>query len=137
MELLLNLFWLMLALSAVVILRRQPSFARNPVGPFRPRLFLVLGCLLALLFPVVSASDDLHPINQEMEEFSASKRIVKQPPNLKSPSWGTHSAPPAQTVAVAFFMPDNRSRRSALKYLCVPPRPTQAGTILYRGPPAS
>ena len=137
MELLLNLLWMMLALAAVAVLLRQPSSARNSGVLGRFRFFLLLGCILALLFPVVSATDDLHPINQAMEEFSSSKRIVKPPPNAKVPLGGTHRTPAVQPATVAFFGPDNSNPGSALEYLRVPPKPAPAGPILYRGPPMS
>ena len=59
MELLLNLFWVMLAIPAALIWWRERRFARN-LGHlcFSPSL-VSLVCLLALLFPVVSATDDM------------------------------------------------------------------------------
>ena len=39
---------------------------------------LALGCLLVLLFPIISATDDLHAMRAEMEEPGASKRSVRQ-----------------------------------------------------------
>jgi hypothetical protein len=47
---------------------------------------LLLSCILVLLFPVVSATDDLHAMRQEMEESSLSKRMVKQSGGDKSSS---------------------------------------------------
>ena len=78
MELLLNLFWLTLAVPAVWIWRHESACAedRRRFGRLRP--FLLLGCILMLLFPVVSATDDLHAMGQEIEESSPSKRLVKQ-----------------------------------------------------------
>ncbi len=78
MELLLNLLWLMLALPALLIWRHDRSSGRNLSGSYRSRSFLLLGCLLALLFPVVSATDDLHALRPEIEEAISTKRIVKQ-----------------------------------------------------------
>ena len=69
MELLLNLVWVSLALAAFL------GFARGRTTthiPYRKSL-IALGCALLLLFPVVSASDDLHPTQAVMEE--ASKRV--------------------------------------------------------------
>ena len=137
MELLLNLLWLMLALAAVAVLRHQPSSVRNSEGLGHLRFFLLLGCVLALLFPVVSATDDLHPINQEMEEFSASKRIVKPAPTAKVPLGGPHRTPAVQPACVLLFTPDHASRGSALEHLRVLPKPAPASPINYRGPPAS
>jgi hypothetical protein len=66
MELFLNLCWLTLLLPAYLLWRR-----RVMSEPWTRASFVIictLGCALVLLFPVVSASDDLHDIGQAMEE---------------------------------------------------------------------
>src|SRR5208283_5965671 len=66
MELFLNLCWLALLLPAYLLWRRRISSQ-----PWTRASFVIictLGCALVLLFPVVSASDDLHAIGQAMEE---------------------------------------------------------------------
>jgi hypothetical protein len=76
MELLLNLIWITLALGAFVALarRRQISFRTDRVLRVNDvKALLALFCALALLFPVVSASDDLHPSQAVLED--ATKRI--------------------------------------------------------------
>jgi hypothetical protein len=75
MELLLNIFWLTSALFALGLWWRD-SLSTQP-GQVRSRLpkFLLLSCILILLFPVVSVTDDLHPLRPEMEESSPSKKI--------------------------------------------------------------
>jgi hypothetical protein len=78
MELLLNLLWLTLALPALWVWRRAPEEACGSPTVQQLRAFLILSCLLVLLFPVVSATDDLHAMQQEMEESSPSKRTVRQ-----------------------------------------------------------
>lgn len=78
MELLLNLVWLTLALPALWVWRRVPEEGCGFRVSLRFRAFLILSCLLMLLFPVVSATDDLHAMQQEMEESSPSKRTVRQ-----------------------------------------------------------
>jgi hypothetical protein len=78
MELLLNLLWLTLALPAIWMWRNQSVSAKN-CGCFdRTRPIVLFGCVLMLLFPVISATDDLHAMRQEIEESSPSKRVVKQ-----------------------------------------------------------
>jgi hypothetical protein len=69
MELFLNLCWVSLLLPAW-LLWRQRTFATGAGHPAaRPLVFVcALGCVLVLLFPVISASDDLHPMRAEMEE---------------------------------------------------------------------
>ncbi len=71
MELLLNLFWVLLA--ALVLCRW--SRGRNHL---RSRAHLIaLICLLALLFPVISATDDLHAMRPEMEDSASNRRCLK------------------------------------------------------------
>jgi hypothetical protein len=77
MELLLNLAWLLLALPAYWLWQGSRSARRE-------RQFTSLQCLLALvsvlvlLFPVVSATDDLHAMRTEMEESAPGKRTIRQ-----------------------------------------------------------
>ena len=81
MELLLNLCWLSLLLPAYLLWQRWTS-STGPGSPAGspavcPLVFLcALGCALVLLFPVISATDDLHPMRAEMEE---SKRAFCHP----------------------------------------------------------
>lgn len=71
MELLLNLCWLALLLPAGLLWRRRTASRGHATG-FQH--LCVLGCALVLLFPVISATDDLHPMRPEMEE---SKRTFR------------------------------------------------------------
>src|SRR5580692_8914090 len=87
MELLLNLVWLALALPAIWIWRNEPAHVRHARGYSRLRSSLLLICGLTLLFPVVSATDDLHPMRTEMDESSPLKRVVKQSSCYASASW--------------------------------------------------
>lgn len=73
MELLLNLCWLLLIGPGTYLWLRQRRHAK-PIYQFS----IALVCLLFLLFPVISATDDLHAMRQEMEETSPSKRALKQ-----------------------------------------------------------
>ena len=77
MELLLNLAWLLLALPACWLWQR--SFRTRTQGTLGARqCLLALACLLVLLFPVISATDDLHAMRTEMEESSPGKRSARQ-----------------------------------------------------------
>ena len=51
MELLLNLLWLMLALPAVLVWRQHSASTRSSGKQSHSRTLVLLGCLLALLFP--------------------------------------------------------------------------------------
>jgi hypothetical protein len=73
MELLLNLVWIVMALVALaVFVRKRCASSRIAHTPYRTAL-LALACVLVLLFPVVSASDDLHPTQAVLED--ATKRF--------------------------------------------------------------
>lgn len=75
MELLLNLAWLLLALPAYWLWRDARTASRR----FRPsHSLLALGCMLVVLFPVISATDDLRAMRAEMEESPSSKRNISQ-----------------------------------------------------------
>jgi hypothetical protein len=65
MELFLNLCWLSLLVPGV-LLWRQRTVSTPACGPLA--FVCVLGCALILLFPVISATDDLHAMRPEMEE---------------------------------------------------------------------
>lgn len=75
MELFLNLCWLSLLLPAFLLWRQRAVEDRPVESVARPLLFLcALGCALILLFPVISASDDLHAMRPEMEESERASR---------------------------------------------------------------
>jgi len=72
MELFLNLCWLGLLLPAFLLWQWRTPSHRSRHGSL---IFVcTLGCVLVLLFPVISASDDLHSISQAMEESKHSFR---------------------------------------------------------------
>ncbi len=135
MELLLNIAWLMLVVPGVLIWRCQSAFARGSGRQYHSRSFVLLGCLLALLFPVVSASDDLHPISAEIEESGPFKRTVKQSPGVKSPVWSHDGGPAAQLAHGASFRPENEAFGAVLEYLPVLPQQALVSTINDRAPP--
>jgi len=66
MELFLNLCWLTLLLPAYLLWRE--SAASQPRSRASFVIVCTLGCALLILFPVISASDDLHAVGQAMEE---------------------------------------------------------------------
>ncbi|HYS55582.1 MAG TPA: hypothetical protein VER58_17625 [Thermoanaerobaculia bacterium] len=60
MENFLNLLWLTIALGAMLTVRRRSR-----------RVSLAIGCALALLFPIISVSDDLIADRDALEEALA------------------------------------------------------------------
>jgi hypothetical protein len=106
MELLLNLAWLLLALPAFWLWRN--SRRARPEHKFNSlQCLLALGCLLVMLFPVISASDDLVAMRTEMEESPLSKRSIRQASGDKNPLWNSRAQippallGPASTISLA------------------------------------
>ncbi|HEY4905485.1 MAG TPA: hypothetical protein VIH89_18545 [Candidatus Sulfotelmatobacter sp.] len=103
MELLLNLVWLLLALPAYCLWRNSRD-SRKSGSPSPFQCLLALGCALVLLFPVVSATDDLHAMRAEMEE--SSKRSIRQAGGEKSSVGDSRwHNPPAAVAAFATLAP--------------------------------
>jgi hypothetical protein len=73
MELLLNLAWLLLALPAYWLWRGRTT--TRPSNSLQ--CLLALACVLVILFPVISATDDLLVMRAEMEESPVSKRSLR------------------------------------------------------------
>lgn len=133
MELLLNLAWLLLALPAYWLWRGCTSTRKFSSS----QCLLALGCLLVVLFPVVSATDDLHVMRAEMEESPVSKRNLRQVGTDKAPLWnaGAHRSA-AMTVSPALFMAgDGTWLQLSKPVLSIPPAP--ATSRAGRAPPAS
>jgi len=144
MELFLNLCWLSLLVPAYLLWRLRTASAsigsghpvKNPAA--RPLIFLcALGCALILLFPVISASDDLHAMRAEMEESSPGKRGICQAASERAPAshsrWQNLSA---VVTTGAFFSLTTDSRLELFTApLSVPPAPSFPRAS--RGPPCS
>jgi len=107
MELLLNLAWMLLALPACWLWRRDAG-SRAARGVNALQCVLALGCVLVLLFPVISASDDLHAMRAEMEDSSISKRTVRQAGSERNSAWVNRlqGAPAAVVSAVRLAAPE-------------------------------
>ena len=130
MENLLNLCWGVLALAALVDWRCQATRARRST----PQLVALL-CVLALMLPVISATDDLHPTAQAIED--SSKRTQQAWAAMESVT--THikyGSPPAVLVLAPMTVP----YAGSVEWLRPPAAPSlQAGSTLsglWRAPPA-
>jgi hypothetical protein len=138
MELLLNLLWLTLALPALWLWRRESVFAHGHLAQGhrrfdRVRPCLDLSCILMLLFPVVSATDDLHAMRQEMEESSSSKRVVKAAVD-KSPTGLIAGAQPA-LISFASFCPSPEACGQVLVLSVLLPQQARFNECASRAPP--
>jgi hypothetical protein len=130
MELLLNLAWLLLALPAYWLWRER---SRTRVGRRSLQCLLSLGCMLVILFPVVSATDDLHAMRAEMEESPLSKRSLCQKAGDKVSTW--HSQPVLVAASISFPIQHEESRVVPVPSFSIPPTPTIP--TIGRAPPAS
>jgi hypothetical protein len=104
MELLLNLAWVLLGLPGYWLWRRGAG-ARRERRVTAPQFLLALACVLVLLFPVISASDDLHAMRAEVEDSSISKRTVRQTGGDKTSAWVNRLQGPPAMVARASWIP--------------------------------
>jgi hypothetical protein len=79
-EIVLNAVWFILAVASFALLFR--SFANRSAehsrGPSRLQCVIALGCILAILFPVISLTDDLHDMQVAVEDPSSSGVTVKK-----------------------------------------------------------
>jgi hypothetical protein len=80
MELALNLVWAVIATASYSLLFRWLAIrgARNVRGPSATQCVIALTCVLAILFPVISLTDDLHEMQATAEEASASGANTKR-----------------------------------------------------------
>jgi hypothetical protein len=134
MELLLNLAWLLLALPAYWLWRGARSVP--PGRKFHSlQCLLALACILFILFPVVSATDDLHAMRAEMEESPAGKRTVRQASNDRAWTWKWQSPPALLGTARSLVVNDEGWRPVLRPYLSFPAAP--AVERPGRAPPAA
>ena len=135
MELLLNLVWVLLALPAYWLWRRSAGSTASRPSPLQ--CLLALGCALVLLFPVISATDDLHAMRAEMEESASSKRTVRQAASEKGSAWVNRLQGPPAFVASATWLDVHEVR--PLEVLDISLLPLARGCVLPAGraPPIS
>jgi hypothetical protein len=136
MELLLNLAWLLLVLPAYWLWRgSRRTRAEHNFSSLQ--CLLALGCVLVMLFPVISATDDLLAMRTEMEESPISKRSVRHASSDKSCAWnaGLETPPALVTTPASFVLAPERDDLplSSSLSLAAAPAFLPAG----RGPPAS
>jgi hypothetical protein len=123
MEQLLNLAWLLLALPAFWLWRSARSApCRRKFTAFQ--CLLALGCMLVILFPVVSATDDLRAMRNEIEESPASKRTIRQAGTDKVSVWKWQSPPALSATPSSFTISEQGHLPLPASRLPVPATPT-------------
>ncbi len=136
MELLLNLAWMLMTLPAYWLWRQSES-SRAGRRVTALQCLLALGCVLVLLFPVISASDDLHVMRAEMEESATSKRTVRQLAGDKLSAWTNRLQPPPAAAANAAGLPDLEIALREISHPDVPLLMRACTACASRAPPVS
>lgn len=134
MELLLNLAWLLLAVPAYWLWRGS----RTSLGAGRSsslQCLLALVCMLVILFPVISATDDLHAMRAEMEESPLSKRSIRQASYDKATASKSLNPPALLRNSISALALDESRLPLAIPFLFV--RIAPAIEPAGRAPPAS
>ena len=86
MEVLLNLAWLLVATGAIVLWLRQSG---RTASTGRRGLLLqsvALACALAVLFPAISATDDLHATQLAVEASDVARKALRSMNTVSSSS---------------------------------------------------
>src|SRR5579872_6970868 len=135
MELLLNLLWLTLALPAMWMWRHRSVSAKDCRCLDRIRPIVLFGCVLVLLFPVVSATDDLHAMRQEIEESSPSKRVVKQAGVEKFVTGINTAGALLALISPAWFCPSHDACGQVLAVSVLLPQRAHFNECASRAPP--
>ncbi|MGA3351331.1 MAG: hypothetical protein ABSC33_20065 [Candidatus Sulfotelmatobacter sp.] len=136
MELLLNIAWLLLAVPGYWLWRRGAD-ARLARRVTSLQFLLALGCVLVLLFPVISATDDLHAMRTEMEESATSKRAVRHVGSEKSSGWLNRLQGPLALAASAVWLPAPEIAPSDLPIICLTPLASTCILRAGRAPPVT
>jgi hypothetical protein len=134
MELLLNLAWILLVLPGYWLWRRSTDSSGECCASSRQCL-LSLGCALVLLFPVISATDDLHAMRDEMEESSVSKRAVR-PAGEKHSAWVNRLQGSPALAATANWLPAFESQILPISFSYVATHPKGWSSNAGRAPPS-
>ncbi len=136
MELLLNLAWLLLLLPAYWVWRRGAR-ARAAHRVTALQCLLALGCAVVLLFPVISATDDLHAMRAEMEESATNKRAVRQAASERHSGWVNRLQGSPALVGTAVIEPAPEAGMFEVCVRCLAPRAVLSVLRAGRAPPRS
>ena len=106
MEIALNLFWVMIVVAAYALWLRRPLYRGLPARRRQERAaaLLVLACVLVLVFPIISATDDVRSAREFLEEPTSDQPLLKSLELQKRAPLGVSPAPVAALAqsALAF-----------------------------------
>src|SRR5271167_2121270 len=113
MELLLNLIWLAIAAGGLVaFMRSRRRSARMAYIPYVQAL-IALACVVVLLFPVISASDDLHPAQAVVEDASKKLQLALAPLHLQRTNPSSFMLPAMVAIYLTLALVVSQPVRSA------------------------
>jgi len=128
-ELFLNLAWLLLLLPAVLLWRRRHYSVSGTTA------LLTLACLLLILFPVISASDDLSLMRAEMEDASGAERTAVSSSSKQDTA---RFVMDAVFLATAVYQPSESQVLDRIEVVVTAPQAVTAATAIRpRSPPPS
>lgn len=120
MEIALNLCWVALVVAAFGVWLRQPQFRGRALQHGREwaAAAVVLACALVLIFPIISASDDVRAAREFLEEPTSEQTLAKNLEVQKRLPLGVLPTPVAAlTQPQAFF---GAPRPLGIVYVTVP-----------------
>ena len=131
-EFLLNLAWLSLLAPAFVLWNRRRATVKPAVALF------ALACLLLLLFPVISVSDDFSSMRAEMEDATSPERSVDSDGHGGRHSGLSRIAHMEMIAVVPQLLADVPLNLEGITFCSPPPRAALAvPTVNPRAPPSS
>jgi hypothetical protein len=132
MELLLNLIWLLLIVPAFLLWKSSRRAAGIPQASLQ---VLALACILALLFPVVSATDDIQAMRPESEE--AGGRDALSSPHYSRFALFDSSSNSMALPSLLAMRPELRTWGMVTPIVAASPAANAATTRAGRAPPQS
>jgi len=124
-----------LVLPALMLSLRARRSAKDSGLICQTNPLVLVGCLLLLLFPVISVTDDLLAAGLEIEESGAAKRLVKQSAAPKSSIAFDGTGAPSHPVNATSFAADNEQYQAVSSDATVLPQSNLASASGCRAPP--
>jgi len=113
MELLLNLIWLTVAATALVAFTRSRQRSSRMAHIPYVQALIALACVVVLLFPVISASDDLHPAQAVVEDASKKLQLALAPLHLQRTNPSSFMLPAMVAIYLTLALVVSQPVRSA------------------------
>jgi hypothetical protein len=136
MELGLNLFWVVVAVTSLTLwLRQRSRWSASSQSKRSLRGLITLGCALAVLFPIISLTDDIHGEQLAVED-SRSSTLKKRVGSESSSDLTRFSNTPARSASSFSISADPRCLGEAGLADLAPYRTAGICRCQSRAPPA-